>query len=494
MSPVAVCNFAEFLGQSHENQEKKSFLWSYFGCLTNALVYLHNTLFIRHKDLKPSNILVKEDNKVVLADFGLAHDFSESLISTTAEEKYRSVKYCAPEGMNNTPRNAASDIWSLGCIFLEMITILRGESLDAMERYFKDISVGYTYFKDNPQAVSGWIERLERNKRSELQNLPLGWIRGMLDHDPKLRPTARKLMHDIWDAKSKIDSPTSSSITFYSICCEKPPAPTRMTMRALHIAIGQQDRTEVTRLLESGADPNEVDNEGRTALHVTAEEGQTSLLQDLIRHGVNINLDERDKDGRTPLHVAAEKGNAEAAKALIENGADVNVKEYVFGYTPLHSAAWFGSEGIARLLLESKKTDLNAKTNADYTALSLAELWKRRDIVNLLKDASRPPANVKGTIEVNPSTPNSANNSATLTSSTNNSFATNLALDSKDTDAEMPSQTVLGNGAPKDPPFGGDDNSGDELEGMNTGNGYGRPQVVSEIPPTKTWSLWDFFM
>jgi len=400
MKPVANCDFAAFLRASHEDQAKKSFLWTYFGCLTNALVYLHNTLYIRHKDLKPSNILVK-DNKVILTDFELAHDWSESLQSTTAEEKYRTVKYCAPEGMNNTPRNTGSDIWSLGCIFLEMITILRGESIDAMALFFKETGSRHSDFRDNPGAVSGWIQHLERNKRSKLENMPLEWIRQMLDHHPLHRPTGRELRRWIWDAKSQTDEPTDSSITFYSICCERRQVPIKMTRGELHYAVGLQDESEVTRLLENGVDPNEVDNEGRTVLHMTAEEGQTSLVRLLLEHGVHINVDERDRDGRTPLHVAAEKGNIGAAEALINNGADVNVKESIFGYTPLHSAAWFGSEGIVRLLLNTEKTDLKAKTRADHTAQSLAELWPRVEIVRLLKEAVGPPGEFDGITGVN---------------------------------------------------------------------------------------------
>ena len=388
MSPVAACNLTQFLRESHLRQEKKSFIWTYFGCLTNALYYLHNTLYVRHKDIKPSNILVDEDNKVLLADFGLAHDFSESFKSTTAEEKYRSAKYCAPEGMNNTPRNNASDIWSLGCIFLEMMTILRGESLESMERYFRDTGTGNTHFKDNPQAVSGWIERLEQNNRSELQNLPITWIKKMLRREHTTRPNARTLMHSIWDAKFKLDDPDNSTITFYYICCEKPLAPTSVEFGGLHRAIEQYDVQQVTELLQHGANLNETDIEGRTVLHVTAEEGRTSLLQLLIEQTNNVNLNSRDKDGRTPLHVAAEKGNTEVAKALIHSGADVNIKETIFGYTPLHTAAWFGSESIVQLLLENEKTDLTAQTHAKHTALSLAELWKREDIVSLLKNVS----------------------------------------------------------------------------------------------------------
>ena len=61
--PVADENLSEFLrnvptlsGKEKESQRK--LLWSFFGCLANALAHLHFVFMIRHKDIKPQNILV----------------------------------------------------------------------------------------------------------------------------------------------------------------------------------------------------------------------------------------------------------------------------------------------------------------------------------------------------------------------------------------------------------------------------------------------------
>ncbi|OCL13411.1 kinase-like protein, partial [Glonium stellatum] len=135
MSPVADCNLFEFLADVRSSPRKKSLLRSFFGCLTASLAYLHNAQ-IRHKDIKPQNILVKENN-VLLADFGLSIDWSESKRGTTEGATALSPRYCAPEVIDYEPRNSSSDIWSLGCVFLDIVTVLKGETVKAMRGYFE---------------------------------------------------------------------------------------------------------------------------------------------------------------------------------------------------------------------------------------------------------------------------------------------------------------------------------------------------------------------
>lgn len=73
-----------------------------------------------HRDLKPGNILVDADNVIKIADLGLSKTFSQPLRVST--NKVVTLQYRAPElllGEDNY--SPAIDVWSIGCIFAEML-------------------------------------------------------------------------------------------------------------------------------------------------------------------------------------------------------------------------------------------------------------------------------------------------------------------------------------------------------------------------------------
>lgn len=73
---------------------KATIIYSKIGCLVSAVTYLHKQK-IRHKDLKPSNILLSQD-KIWLSDFGSATDFT--LLSQSATNNERGTpRYFPPE-------------------------------------------------------------------------------------------------------------------------------------------------------------------------------------------------------------------------------------------------------------------------------------------------------------------------------------------------------------------------------------------------------------
>ena len=83
-----------------------------------------------HRDLKPNNILVTNDGVPLLADFGLARNFSIPLKTYTHEVV--TLWYRAPEVLLGAKQYTLPvDIWSVGCIMYEMAhnkPILLGDS------------------------------------------------------------------------------------------------------------------------------------------------------------------------------------------------------------------------------------------------------------------------------------------------------------------------------------------------------------------------------
>ena len=74
-----------------------------------------------HRDLKPQNLLININNILKLADFGLARGFGVPVKSYTDEVV--TLWYRPPDVLMGSKSYSTSvDLWSIGCIFAEMVT------------------------------------------------------------------------------------------------------------------------------------------------------------------------------------------------------------------------------------------------------------------------------------------------------------------------------------------------------------------------------------
>lgn len=108
----------------------------------------------------------------------------------------------------------------------------------------------------------------------------------------------------------------------------------------------------VKSFLKDMADPNVVDEAGRTALHaaVEARQGHAEIVWALCGSRANVNQKDRRR-GRTPLYMAAHGGHLEAASSLCDAAADPNSADNT-GMTPLAAAANVPSRDLVRLLCD----------------------------------------------------------------------------------------------------------------------------------------------
>jgi serine/threonine protein kinase len=88
--------------------------------LLRAVNHLHSENII-HRDLKLSNILVSRDGSIKICDFGLARTFGNNLEKPKYTPKVITLWYRSPEILLNMEYNHKCDIWSLGCIFAELL-------------------------------------------------------------------------------------------------------------------------------------------------------------------------------------------------------------------------------------------------------------------------------------------------------------------------------------------------------------------------------------
>nr|XP_009664036.1 PREDICTED: serine/threonine kinase-like domain-containing protein STKLD1 isoform X3 [Struthio camelus australis] len=152
----------------------------FLGQMVDALFYIHKQNII-HRNLKPSNILVTDEASFMLCDFS-----TEALMSDEMKWKIRveekSKSWMAPETLRFS-FSEKSDIWSLGCVLLDMMTcfVLNTEEITSL-------------LQDIRQDTSHLEEVLTLMQNGDNSSLPLFSILFMMLHiQPSMRPTAKAL-------------------------------------------------------------------------------------------------------------------------------------------------------------------------------------------------------------------------------------------------------------------------------------------------------------
>ena len=145
-------------------------------------------------------------------------------------------------------------------------------------------------------------------------------------------------------------------------------------MAPLHYAVRENSYLCVQLLLEAGADPNILDNDGfeGSPMHVACKSNNLEILKLLIQFGGRIDL-RSNKIRITPLYDAVSNNSFECAEYLITRGAKV-MDRSLNEYTPLHYSQLSehgNSTECTKLLLEHG-ADVNAKNQGGETPLHYA--------------------------------------------------------------------------------------------------------------------------
>jgi serine/threonine protein kinase len=201
----------------------------FFSCLSSALDHIHS-IFMKHMDIKPRNILVhmlqayvpqpylgqpSSSYQVLIADFGIARSYNELNDTNTDGPTMFTRKYAAPEVVVQQERGLHADIFSLGCVFLEMIAALGGGSprlskkrlteakkpiiltTEALETHL-DVSptpssayhANVTTIRDEMSPEGSWLLCGGPLNKTRMAHI----IRSMMDEDPKARPSANQVL------------------------------------------------------------------------------------------------------------------------------------------------------------------------------------------------------------------------------------------------------------------------------------------------------------
>jgi len=200
LQPVADENLKQYMSREPSlSVKERARFRTYFGCLAHTIRFLHDpNMEVLHKDIKPENVLLK-DGRLILTDFGTAFDWSktgQSMTQSNAND-FRTPRYQSPEAAVGE-FHRSSDIWSLGVVFLEMVTFLRGKTLAEMDRFLQRHGQRVTSIHNNIEGAMQWFEQLQaHDSGSPIDNEPLTWIKAMLNGVQANRPTAAELFDNV---------------------------------------------------------------------------------------------------------------------------------------------------------------------------------------------------------------------------------------------------------------------------------------------------------
>ena len=203
-----VCIFMEYCSGGslanlleHGRIEDETVIQVYALQMLEGLAYLHSSNIV-HRDIKPENILLDHNGIIKYVDFGAAKIIARQGKTLAADphnhggpqarapNKQKSMTgtpmYMSPEVIRgqNEGRQGAVDIWSLGCVILEMASGRRPWStLD------NEWAIMYNIAQGNPPALPS---------KEQLSPEGLEFLRKCFERDPKRRATAAELLTTGW--------------------------------------------------------------------------------------------------------------------------------------------------------------------------------------------------------------------------------------------------------------------------------------------------------
>lgn len=91
------------------------------GDLLSALEYAHRQSVV-HRDVKPANLLIENDGRVKLTDFGVARIQDSSEATRTQGSMVGTLKYMSPEQVQGQPIDARADLFAVGIVLYQLLT------------------------------------------------------------------------------------------------------------------------------------------------------------------------------------------------------------------------------------------------------------------------------------------------------------------------------------------------------------------------------------
>ena len=180
---------------------------SYMYQLADGLNYCHS-LGVLHRDLKPANILIDEKGTLKIADFGLSRKIGLNIRPYTQE--ILTLWYRSPENSLGTKfYSYPVDIWSVGCIFAEMLTmkpIFSGKNeIEHIYEIFKILGTPNDEIWEGVNDLSEFGDHIPKWEKKDLKvvtgvedNIIIDLLEKMFIYNPKHRISANDILENIY--------------------------------------------------------------------------------------------------------------------------------------------------------------------------------------------------------------------------------------------------------------------------------------------------------
>lgn len=398
---------------------QEPYIWYIIGQVVDGLAYMHSQSVtgnaVVHRDIKPGNILFT-DTHIKLGDFGLARETTDGSRMTTCAG---TPVYMAPEVRQGGFYGTAADVWSLGCIILEMCTLKPVPWSNEPLRDNPRVAIDTTYYSEELAALARACLQVDSNARptaAEILNHPqvinvqrntafltngsTQEAEGLLSNEQLHRREAESSIEvaNVEEVKQASSTDTALSKSHLddneehdSVGIEHTTARKSVTLSPsktslmesveknlyndIHTYIGEAGMQCISPVRLITKDKRQsISIEGASALMIAAWYGFSKCVELLVEHEAGL----ADNEGTTALMLAAQQGNETVTKQLLEFEAGMQDNQ---GRTAMMLAAQYNSSGCTSLLVQRES---GMRLNSGSTALMIAAECGHNDIARLL--------------------------------------------------------------------------------------------------------------
>jgi serine/threonine protein kinase len=150
-----------------------------------------NAAGVLHRDLKPGNIMLRDDGTLALIDFGLAKDTALAMQVTDHGQIFGTPHYMSPEQGHGEKIDIRSDIYSLGVILFEMLALQKPYSAEnPMAIIYKHKNAPLPQLPESLSPLQPLIDRLMAKSPADRPQTPAAAIAAIREAARDLKPSA----------------------------------------------------------------------------------------------------------------------------------------------------------------------------------------------------------------------------------------------------------------------------------------------------------------